>query len=128
MKLSFLSLSVLSAAALCGGCAHTGHPADSSPRVVCKDGTPYTGNGECGGRGGIDRHATNEKSSRLRDAQVSGAGAAGHPGEVWATPATKTYVCPGDRDYGVSKEGQYIGEAEAKAKGWRPAGGQPCPS
>jgi len=125
MKVSVLC-SVLAAAALCSGCAHVGPPADASARLVCKDGTPFTHNGECGGRGGVDRSASAAKTQTLRDTQVSGAAAASQRGEVWATPAAKTYYCHGDREYGQAKEGKYMSESEAMAKGLHAAGGKRC--
>jgi hypothetical protein len=127
MKLSVLC-SLIAAGALCAGCAHVGPPADASARLVCKDGTPLTHNGECGGRGGIDRQASTDKTRTLRDTQVSGAAAAGQPGEVWATPAAKTYLCQGDPDYGRSKEGQFMSQSDARAKGLKPASGSHCGS
>jgi hypothetical protein len=125
MKVSLLS-AVLAATALCGGCAHVGPPADASARLVCKDGTPLTHNGECGGHGGIDRHASAEKTQTLRDTQVSGAAGANQHGEVWATPAAKTYYCHGDREYGQAKEGKYMSESDALAHGLHAAGGKRC--
>lgn len=129
MKLTLVSLSVFSIAALCGGCAHQPTPpADASASVTCRNGSPLTAGGECGGKGGIDRQATREKSQSLRATQASGAGAASKAGEVWATPATKTYYCQGDREYGQAKEGKYMSESEAMAKGLHAAGGKHCAS
>jgi hypothetical protein len=125
MKRPVLS-SVLAAAALCGGCAHMGPPADANPHLVCKDGTPLTHNGECGGRGGIDRRASADKTHKLRETQVSGAAAASRPGEVWATPAAKRYLCQGEPDYGKTKEGRFMSESDARTKGLQPANGKAC--
>lgn len=126
MKLAFVS--ILSIAALCGGCAthHMAPPADASARVMCRNGQPLTAPGECVGKGGIDRQATREKTQTLRDTQASGAAGATKPHEVWATPAAKTYYCQGDSEYGHAKEGQYMSESDAMAKGLHPAGGKHC--
>jgi len=125
MKLPALC-SVFSAALLCVGCSHMGQPAAASARIVCKDGTALTPKGDCGGHGGIDRQATAARSQTLRQSQVSGAAAANRPGEVWATPATKSYVCEGQSEYGKTKEGQYMSEGDAQSKGMHPAHGKRC--
>ena len=50
----------------------------------------------------------------------------GGPGLVWVNSASKVYHCSGDKWYGKTKQGEYLSEADAKAKGNRPEGGRAC--
>jgi len=50
----------------------------------------------------------------------------GGPGMVWVNTASKVYHCPSDRWYGKTKAGEYMTEADAKAKGNRPDHNKPC--
>ena len=45
---------------------------------------------------------------------------------VWVNTATGVYHCPGSRWYGKTKLGDYMTQAEAQKKHYRPAYGKVC--
>ena len=58
-------------------------------------------------------------------AKASEAAPGGGPDKVWAS-GSKTYHCYGSRYYGKTKNGEFMSEADAKAKGLHPARNKPC--
>ena len=54
------------------------------------------------------------------------AAAGGGAGQVWVNHKSKVYHCSGDRWYGKTKDGEYLTEADATAKGYRPDHGKAC--
>lgn len=54
------------------------------------------------------------------------AAAGGGDGKVWVNSSSKTYHCEGTKYYGKTKAGEYMTEADAKAKGNHADHGKAC--
>jgi len=50
----------------------------------------------------------------------------GRDGKVWVNTASKTYHCPGSQYYGKTKAGEYMSEADARARGNRAVHNKAC--
>lgn len=122
----------------------------ASVTAVCKDGTPFSGTtlkGACRGHGGVDKKASKADAAPVAAPAAASAPAAaaaaapakapantaavaaapgGGAGKVWGNDESKVYHCANDRYYGKTKKGEYMTEAEAKAKGFHASHGKAC--
>ncbi|WP_213952721.1 MULTISPECIES: DUF3761 domain-containing protein [unclassified Variovorax] len=64
--------------------------------------------------------ASTDKTASMVQAPGGGAG------KVWANDETKVYHCMGDKYYGKTKKGEYLSEADAKAKGMHASHNKAC--
>lgn len=145
MKIPFLSMAVATGLLVAtAGYAQVPASAPAGSTALCKDGTSYSGaskKGACAGHQGIKTwygasgaaagaaSAPAGAAPAIAPAAASSAkpaAAGGGPGQVWVNTSTKVYHCPTDKYYGKTKNGAYMTEADAKAKGFRADHGKAC--
>jgi Protein of unknown function (DUF3761) len=153
MKTRFAAILITALSVSLGCLAAAPAEAPAGSTGLCKDGTYYSGaekKGACRGHKGVKEwyadaaSGKNEKAKTDTKAPAPKEAAApaktkevvakpaavpapgGGPGMVWANDTTKVYHCAGDRWYGKTKHGEYLSEADAKAKGFKPDHGKAC--
>jgi Protein of unknown function (DUF3761). len=149
MKIAFLSMAVATGLLVAtAGYAQVPASAPAGSTALCKDGTSYSGaskKGACAGHKGVKTwYGASGAASGATAAAASApasvtpavapvaassakpAAAGGGPGQVWVNTSTKVYHCPTDKYYGKTKNGAYMTEADAKAKGFHADHGKAC--
>jgi hypothetical protein len=145
VKIPFLSMAVATGLLVAtAGYAQVPASAPAGSTALCKDGTSYSGaskKGACAGHKGIKTwygasgaaagaaSAPAGAAPAVAPAAASSAkpaAAGGGPGQVWVNTSTKVYHCPTDKYYGKTKNGAYMTEADAKAKGFHADHGKAC--
>lgn len=117
-------------------------PADApaGSTVQCKDGSyasPDSKSGACRGHKGIKTWYGKPAAAAPATAKAAPVAAQPNPatmaavpgggaGKVWANDETHVYHCMGDRYYGKTKKGEYMSEADAKAKGMHASHNKAC--
>ena len=141
---------LIAAVAMAQATPPAGAPAGATG--LCKDGTYWTGatkRGACHGHKGVqDWYAATDSSGAAAPPAAAAAPAAasaaapkaskggpaptvaqapgGGPGLVWVNTSSKVYHCPTDKWYGKTKNGEYLSEADAIAKGNHADHGKAC--
>ncbi|SEF13066.1 Protein of unknown function [Burkholderia sp. WP9] len=145
MKTTFLSMAVVTGLLVAtAGYAQVPASAPAGSTALCKDGTSYSGaskKGACAGHKGIKTwYGASGGAAGAASAPAGAAppvapvaassakpaAAGGGPGQVWVNTSTKVYHCPTDKYYGKTKNGAYMTEADAKAKGFHADHGKTC--
>jgi hypothetical protein len=145
MKLAslLLSLAALIASPSFAAPASAAPTAAGAVTAVCKDGTSFSGEtrkGACKGHKGVQTWggeaaampaakaapAVAAPKAAPKAAAITTPAAGGGAGKVWVNSKSNTYHCMGTKYYGKTKEGAYMTEAEAKAKGAHADHGKAC--
>ena len=126
-------------------------PAPENATAQCKDGSYYSGankRGACSRHGGIQTWYGNEVAKPLSSQTAPAQLPSGPPdqapvvpsrertaqapisngtnAQVWVNTESKVYHCPNTHWYGITKQGQYMSESQARAQGYKPDHNKSC--
>lgn len=94
-------------------------PAASAP-------APAATNGAMTAKPAVTGTMAPAKKATTSTNKMSAAAPGGGNGKVWVNTGSKTYHCAGTKYYGKTKAGEYMSEADAKAKGNHPDHKKAC--
>jgi hypothetical protein len=116
MKLFLKSLALSTGLLLCAhGFAQTAPATPAKPAASATAPAASTG-----------AMATPAKAPAKTAAMPAEAAPGGGDGKVWVNSSSKVYHCAGTKFYGKTKAGEYMSEADAKAKGNHANGKKAC--
>ena len=101
-------------------CASTGFSQTPAPTTApaAKASAPVGSSATPAAKPAVDPMAKPKTTSAGKNAVPTTAAAGGGDGKVWVNTQSKTYHCEGTKYYGKTKAGEYMLEADAKAKGF----------
>ena len=101
-------------------CASAGFAQTPAPATVpaAKASAPTGSAAMPAAKPAVDPMPQAKTTSRAKAAAPTTAAAGGSEGKVWVNTKSGTYHCEGTKFYGKTKAGEYMPEADAKAKGF----------
>lgn len=105
-------------------CAATGFAQTAAP--VAKASAPASATVAPAAKTSATPAAKTGTTPAAKTAAPTTAAAGGGDGKVWVNTKSKTYHCEGTKFYGKTKVGEYMTEADAKAKGNHADHGKAC--
>ena len=102
------------------------YAADKGTSAASKDSTATTSKAAATASKSAATEAPTSKPAAKTTAERTESAPGGGAGKVWVNTATHVYHCEGTKWYGKTKAGEYMTEAEAKAKNAHADHGKAC--